>query len=127
MLTSRDMNITLEIALAKDDDPLLSGVPLIMDLTTDPTLHAALKLIVSRQSIARPFATPPGLPADRLALLRRAFDETMRDPDFLAEAKRMDIDVRPVGGEAVATLIKEIYASPPEAIRIATDAIQSKP
>src|SRR5580693_1106928 len=47
MLTSRDMNLTLEIALARDDDPLLSDVPLIMDLTTDPTLHAALKLIVS--------------------------------------------------------------------------------
>lgn len=127
MLLSHDMNITLEIALAKDDDPLLSGVPLIMDLTADPTLRAALKLIVSRQSIARPFAAPPGLPADRLALLRSAFDETMRDPDFLAEAGKLDLDVRPVNGGAVEALIKEIYASPPEAIRIATDAIQSKP
>jgi tripartite-type tricarboxylate transporter receptor subunit TctC len=127
MLTSREMNVTLEIALAADDDPLLSGVPLIMGLTTDPTLRAALKLIVSRQSIARPFAAPPGLPADHLALLRGAFDETMRDPDFLAEAQRLDLDVRPVGGDAVATLIREIYASSPEAIRIATDAIQSKP
>jgi tripartite-type tricarboxylate transporter receptor subunit TctC len=127
MLTLRDINVTLEIALAKDDDPLLSGVPLIMDLAADPTLRAALKLIVSRQSIARPFATPPGLPADRLALLRSAFDETMRDPGFLAEARKLELDVRPVDGDAVATLIKEIYASPPEAIRIATDAIQSKP
>jgi tripartite-type tricarboxylate transporter receptor subunit TctC len=127
MLLSHDMNITLEIALAKDDDPLLFGVPLIMDLTADPTLRAALKLIVSRQSIARPFAAPPGLPADRLALLRSAFGETMRDPDFLAEAGKLDLDVRPVNGRAVEALIKEIYASPPEAIRIATDAIQSKP
>jgi tripartite-type tricarboxylate transporter receptor subunit TctC len=127
MLLSHDINITLEIALAKDDDPLLSGVPLIMDLTADPTLRAALKLIVSRQSIARPFAAPPGLPADRLALLRGAFGETMRDPDFLAEAGKLDLDVRPVNGGAVEALIKEIYASPPEAIRIATDAIQSKP
>ena len=127
MLLSHDMNITLEIALAKDNDPLLSGVPLIMDLTADPTLRAALKLIVSRQSIARPFAAPPGLPADRLALLRGAFDETMRDPDFLAEAGKLDLDVRPVNGGAVEALIKEIYASPPEAIRIATDAIKSGP
>ncbi len=127
MLLSRDMTVTLEIALDRDSDPLLSGVPLIMDLTTDPTLRAALKLIVSRQSIARPFAAPPGLPADRLALLRRAFDDTMRDPDFLAEARRLDLDVQPVGGEAVETLIREIYASPPEAVRLATDAIQSRP
>ena len=127
MLTSHEMNLTLEIALAPDDDPLLSGVPLIMDLTTDPTLRAALKLIVSRQSIARPFAAPPGLPADRLALLRKAFDDTMRDPDFRAEAQKLDLEVRPVGGGAVEALIRDVYASPPEAIRIATDAIQSKP
>ncbi len=127
MLTSREMNLTLKIALERDADPLLSGVPLIMDLTADPTLRAALKLIVSRQSIARPFAAPPGLPADRLALLRKAFDDTMRDPNFLAEAQKLDLEARPVGGDAVETLIRDIYASPPEAIRIATEAIQNKP
>jgi tripartite-type tricarboxylate transporter receptor subunit TctC len=127
MLTSKEINVALQIALNKDDDPYLLRVPLIMDLTTDPAQRAALKLIVSRQSIARPFATPPGVPAERLAALRSAFDATMKDADFLAEARIADLDVRPVAGAAVEALIKEIYASPPEAIKLATEAMQAKP
>src|ERR1700728_292466 len=122
MLTGKEINVTLQIALNKDDDPYLLRVPLIMDLTTDPAQRAALKLIVSRQSIARPFAMPPGVPAELLAALRTAFDATMKDAEFLAEARTADLDVRPVSGIAVETLIKEIYASPPAAIKLATDA-----
>ena len=127
MLTSKEINVTLQVALAKDPDPNLARVPLIMDMTTDPAEHAALKLIVSRQSIARPFAAPPDVPADRLAMLRAAFDATMKDPDFLAEAHAADLDVRPVAGAAVETLIKDIYASSPQAIKLATEAMQAKP
>jgi tripartite-type tricarboxylate transporter receptor subunit TctC len=127
MLTGKEINLTLQVALNKDDDPYLLRVPLIMDLTTDPAQRAALKLIVSRQSIARPFATPPGVPAERLAALRAAFDATTKDPEFLAEARTADLDVRPVSGAAVEALIKEIYASPPEAIKLATEAMQAKP
>jgi tripartite-type tricarboxylate transporter receptor subunit TctC len=127
MLTGKEINVALQIALAKDDDPYLVRVPLIMDLTTDTAQRAALKLIVSRQSIARPFSTPPGVPAERLAALRAAFDATMKDADFLAEARTADLDVRPVSGAAVEALIKEIYASPPEAIKLATEAMQAKP
>ena len=126
MLTGKEINLALQIALAKDGDPYLAGVPLIMDLTTDPAQRAALKLIVSRQSIARPFATPPGVPAGRLVALRSAFDATMKDADFLAEAHTADLDVRPVTGAAVEALIKEIYASPPEAVKLATDAMSAK-
>jgi tripartite-type tricarboxylate transporter receptor subunit TctC len=126
MLTGNEINLTLQVALAKDDDPYLAGVPLIMDLTDDPAQRSALKLIVSRQSIARPFATPPGVPAARLAVLRDAFDATMKDLDFLAEARTADLDVRPVQGDAVEALIKEIYASSPEAVKLATEAMQAK-
>ena len=127
MLTGREIDLTLQIALAKDEDPYMAQVPLIMDLATEPAQRAALKLIVSRQSIARPFATPPGLPPQRLAMLRDAFDATMVDPDFLAEARTADLDVRPVTGGAVEALVREIYASSPEAIGLATEAMKSKP
>jgi len=127
MLTGNEINVTLQVALNKSDDGYLLRVPLIMDLTADPAQRAALKLIVSRQSIARPLATPPGMPAERLAALRSAFDATMKDADFLAEARTADLDVRPVAGTAVEVLIKEIYASPPEAIKLATEALQAKP
>ncbi|HEY2534630.1 MAG TPA: hypothetical protein VGJ20_43095 [Xanthobacteraceae bacterium] len=127
MLTSKEISVTLQVALAKDADPALAGVPLIMDLSGGPAERAALKLIVSRQSMARPFAAPPGLPPARLGVLRQAFDATMKDPDFLAEAHRLDLEVRPLTGGAVERLIKDVYASPPEAIRLATEAMQGKP
>jgi tripartite-type tricarboxylate transporter receptor subunit TctC len=127
LLTSRAINLTLQIGLEKDASPYLDGVPLIMDLTSDPAQQAALKLIVSRQSIARPFAAPPGVPAERVRLLRAAFDATMQDPEFLAEARHVDLDVRPVPGMAVEALIGEIYASPPAAVKLATEVMKSGP
>jgi tripartite-type tricarboxylate transporter receptor subunit TctC len=127
MLTGKEIDVTVQIALAKSDDPYLAGVPLVTELTADPAESAALKLIVSRQSIARPFAAPPGLPPQRLAMLRNAFDAAMKDPDFLAEARAAALDVQPVSGVAVEALIKEVYASSPEAIKLATAALHDKP
>jgi len=127
MLMAKEINVTLQVALAKDADPDLAGVPLIMDLTGDAAARTALKLIVARQGMARPFALPPGVPAERVAMLRQAFDATMKDADFLAEARAAALDVRPVTGAAVEALIKEIYASPPQAIRLATEVMRNKP
>jgi len=125
LLDGKKINIVLQLALQKHED--LPDVPLIMDLPTTPQNKAALRLIASRQSIARPFAAPPGVPADRLAALRAAFDATMKDPQFLAETKRLDLEVRPVSGQAVETLIKEIYASPPEVVKLAAQVEKSAP
>ena len=120
LLDGKKIDITLQLALEKHED--LPNVPLVMDLAKTPQDKAALKLIVSRQSIARPFAAPPGVPADRLAVLRAAFDATMKDPDFLAEAKKLQLEVRPVSGAAVQKLISDIYASPPDVIKLAAEA-----
>jgi len=114
--------VTLQIALARHED--LPDVPLVTDLVDDPRKLAALKLIVSRQNIARPFAAPPGVPAERVAALRRAFDETMRDPDFLAEARQWALEVRPASGAQVQTLFAEIYAAPPEVVALAAEMIK---
>src|ERR1700730_14395758 len=99
LLDAQQIDVTLQIGLQKDK--ALLDVPLIMDLTDDPRQKAALKLIVSRQSIARPFAAPPGIPQERARLLRQAFDATMKDPEFRAEAKNLNIDVEPVAGGEV--------------------------
>jgi hypothetical protein len=123
LLDGKKINIVLQLALQKHED--LPNVPLVMDLPTTPQNKAALKLIASRQSIARPFAAPPGIPADRLAALRAAFDATMKDPAFLAEAKKLDLEVRPVPGVEVEKLIREIYASPPDVVKLAAQAEKS--
>ena len=125
MLDAHAIAVTLQIALAPHED--LPDVPLVMDLVRDPQQLAALKLIVSRQSIARPFADPPEVPAARVAALRSAFDAVMRDPDFRAEAKRLALEVRPVGGRDVQALLGEVYAAPPGVVARASELIREAP
>jgi tripartite-type tricarboxylate transporter receptor subunit TctC len=118
---SKQLDIPVQLALQQRED--LRDVPLIMDLADDAEQRAVLRLIVSRQVMARPFAAPPKVPPERLQLLRTAFDATMHDPEFLAEASRLELEVRPVTGAEIETMVKEILASPPDVIRRATEAM----
>jgi hypothetical protein len=125
LLDGKQIDIPLQIGLEKDKG--LSDVPLIMDLTGDPLEKAALKLIVSRQSIARPFAAPPGIPRDHARILRAAFAATMADPAFREEAKTLSLDVEPVSGADVEALLKEIYASPAAVVKVASELVREAP
>jgi tripartite-type tricarboxylate transporter receptor subunit TctC len=117
--------IYVPLQLGVERNPDLPNVPLVMDLTGDPKEKAALKLIFSRQVIARPFAAPPGLPPARAKALRDAFDATMKDSDFLAEARRLELEVRPVPGTKVEELVKEVYSYPADVVKIASDAVRT--
>src|SRR5262244_2418462 len=85
-VTKHQVNILVQLALSKS--PELPDVPLITDFATTDRERQILRLVFSRQAMARPFVAPPGVPAERLAALRAAFDATMTDPEFLAEAKQ---------------------------------------
>ena len=122
---SKQLNLTLQIALQKHRD--LPDLPLVTEFTDDPQTLAALRLLISRQSMARPYAAPPEVPKDRVQALRQAFDETMQDSEFLAEMKRQELEVEPVTGRAVQELITEIYAAPPEAVKLAAAAVKDGP
>lgn len=82
------------------------------------------KLVFARQVMGRPFLAPPGLPADRLAALRKAFMDTMADPEFLGEAARMKLEITPVDGARVQALVEEIYRQSPEIARKTGAALQ---
>jgi tripartite-type tricarboxylate transporter receptor subunit TctC len=116
-----DMVITLQIAAAKN--PRFPDIPNITELATDPAQAQALALILSRQSVARPFAAPPNLPSDRAAALRAAFTATMTDPAFLAEAKAQNLEIDPVDAAAVEKIVHDAYATPPDIVRRAAAAI----
>jgi tripartite-type tricarboxylate transporter receptor subunit TctC len=122
LLDSKQLSVALQLGVEKTLD--LPGVPLVGDLTADPRQKAALKLIFSRLTIARPFAAPPGLPAERATALREAFDATMTDPEFLAEMTKLALEVRPQSGAKVERLIKEIYAYPADVVQLAAQAIR---
>jgi tripartite-type tricarboxylate transporter receptor subunit TctC len=97
-----------------------------------PTIHEfangrqkqILRLVTSRQTMGRPFAAPPGVPADRAAALRSAFMATLKDPAFLAEADKLKLEVNPVSGEDVDRLISELYATPKDIVEEARTAIK---
>lgn len=122
MYEEKKIFVPVQLSLQKHPD--LPDVPLVMDLTADPKLAAALKLIFGRQSVARPYAAPPGVPEARILALRAAFDATMKDAEFLAEAKKTDLEVQPVAGAEVQQLVAELYRAPPEVVKIATDAVK---
>jgi tripartite-type tricarboxylate transporter receptor subunit TctC len=107
-LDGKKLNIILQQGLKKAPD--LPTTPFILDYATTDRDRRALDLIFAPQTFAWPFVAPPDLPADRLAALRRAFDETMKDKDFLAEAATLNIEIDPTGGEEMAALIKRILA-----------------
>lgn len=90
----------------------LPGVPFIPDLARNPEERQIIEFLYAGQGIGRPFIAPPELAPARLKLLRDAFDATMQDADFVAEATRSGLTVEPVGGGELAALIDRIYATP---------------
>ena len=104
--------ITILFQGAAEAHPDLPGVPLIQNLARNTEERQAIEFLYAGQSIGRPFVAPPGMPADRLAVLRKAFDATMKDPEFIADAKRQKLDLDPADGDKLAALINKIYATP---------------
>ena len=70
---------------------------------------------------------PPEVLLGRIAILREAFDSTMRDPDFLAEMRALGLEVRPVGGAEVQSLMRDIHASPPDVLKLAREILVDTP
>jgi tripartite-type tricarboxylate transporter receptor subunit TctC len=97
-------------------NPELKDVPFILNFARNPEDRQTMEFLYAGQGIGRPFVAPPDLPPDRLKVLRDAFNATMRDPEFVADAKRQKLDVEPVSGEQLTALIRKIYATPPSIV-----------
>ncbi len=117
------VNIIVQAAFKKE--PEISSVPLVLDLVTNAEQLQIIKLLLTSQEMARPFAAPPGIPDDRKAALVGAFDATMQDADFLAEARKLDFDVRPVSAARIDALLAEVYATPKDVLSRAAKAIST--
>jgi tripartite-type tricarboxylate transporter receptor subunit TctC len=120
-MNEKKINIVVQAALKKQ--PELVGVPIVHELTQDREKLQILKLYLASQETARPFAGPPDLPPVRKAALIAAFDNTMKDPEFLAEAQRLNLDVNPLGAGAIDQIIAELYATPKSVLEKAALAI----
>jgi tripartite-type tricarboxylate transporter receptor subunit TctC len=89
----------------------------------DETTRKVVELILSQQVFHRSFIAPPGTAPANLAVLRKAFDATMKDPQFIADAEKLRIDLAPLSGERVQQVVSNLYASRPEVVDLARAAI----
>ncbi len=85
----------------------------------------AMRMLFARTEYGRPYFLPPDVPKDRVQALRRAFDQTMKDPQFIAEAAKLQLDVSPMTGEEVQELVGHLVATPPAIVARVRHALEA--
>lgn len=121
-LKEKKINVIVQLAMQKHPD--LKDVPLIMDLAKSDQDKQMFRLVFARQTMGRPFMLPPDVPKERVALLRRAFMDTMRDPAFKAEADKAKLEIEPVDGEEVQKLVHDAYETPKPVVQRVVDLLK---
>jgi tripartite-type tricarboxylate transporter receptor subunit TctC len=102
----------------------LPDVPTVIELADTERKKAIIRFLFVSLTAGRPFVGPPGIPADRLKILREAFMRTTADPEFVADAKKSGLDVSPIDGSAVEDVLRQIYSTPPDIIKAATEMVK---
>ncbi len=123
-LAEKKIKIITQWALRTNPD--LPGVPNALDLAKNEADRAAMQLVMARLDIGRPFFLPPGVPADRVAALRAAFDATMKDKAFLAEAAKLKIDVDPMNGADLTAFVAQVSKTPADTVARVRKALETK-
>jgi tripartite-type tricarboxylate transporter receptor subunit TctC len=124
-LPQKKVNIPIQFALERSSK--FPDVPAIAEYAKDERTKQILALIFSPQAMDRPVLLPPGVPADKVAALRKAFKETMEDPRFQAEAAKQKLEIEYVSGEKVAKIVENAFSFPPEIIKLANEAMSVRP
>ena len=108
--------VKMILQLGPKSDPELKDVPNVFEFAKGAEERQVYNLIFGPQGLGRSFAAPPGVPAERLKLLRDAFTATMKDAAFIADAEKAKLDISPQTGEEVQAFVETLYASPPDVI-----------
>ena len=111
-----DKKITVIAQYGLKRHPALAGVPSMLELAQSDADRRAMTVLFARTEYGRPYFLPPGVPPERVAALRRAFDATMHDTAFVADAAKLELDVDPMTGEELQSLIAELGRTPPDVV-----------
>ena len=122
---SGQFNILYQQGLRKHPD--LDKVPLVTDLSDDPEIRKLLEVQFTAFELGRPYFVAEGVPADRVAALRTAFDQAMKDKDLLVDAQKQDLEVLPMTGQEMQEMLAKIYATPAALIERLKEAAKVKP
>lgn len=112
----RDGQVQVLVQMGMEKDPAFPNAPLIMDLPMKEADKQLMELALAEQIMGRPFLAPPGVPADRVKVLRDAFDATMKDKGYLAEAEKQKLEINPVRGVRINQLLDSVYSRPKELV-----------
>ena len=118
------LNFLLQIGPHANDELTKMGVPRLDQYMKDDDNRRVMELIVSQQAFQRPYFVAMGTPEAQVAILRKAFDDTMRDEQFLADAKKLRIDVSPLPGATVQELVQKFYGTPKNVVEQGRRAIR---
>jgi tripartite-type tricarboxylate transporter receptor subunit TctC len=116
------INLLVQFGLEKNAD--LPGVPMALERAANDEQRQVLQLLIAGQYVGRPFFTSPDIPVDRKAALRAAFDATMKDPQFLEDAARLDLEISPIAAGPIDAFLAELYRTPKDVVSKAVAAIQ---
>jgi len=122
-IKEKKISFLVQVGAKRDKD--LPDVPLLTELAASDEQREILKLISSAPGLGRPYIAPPGVPADRLAILRNAFDATLKDKAFLAEAEKLQMDIDPMRADETARIVGDVINAPPDLVAKAKAAMGS--
>ena len=115
--------VSVPIVVGLERNPLFPDAPALVEFASDDRTKQILRLTLAPLDMDRPMLAPPGVPAERVAALRAAFHEAMIDPDFIAEARRLNIEISEISGERLQKILEDSFALPPEVIKAANKAM----
>jgi tripartite-type tricarboxylate transporter receptor subunit TctC len=119
----RDKKINLLLQFAEEKHPDLPNVALVSELVKTDQQRQMIDLILSSQTMARPFVAPPDVPAERVIALRTAFMQMANDPAFLTAAKAQQLEIEPVNGERIQETLARVARMPKDVIRTLRDVM----
>jgi tripartite-type tricarboxylate transporter receptor subunit TctC len=123
-LRDKKVNLLVQVGMEPDAELTQMGVPSVWNYVRGDDKRKAVEFIASQQAIVRPYLAAAETPAEAIAVLRAAFDATMADPQFLADAEKSRIAIAPLNSDKVQELVKKIFATPRETVALAKQVIQ---
>jgi tripartite-type tricarboxylate transporter receptor subunit TctC len=111
-----DKKINLIFQMTETRDPLMPDTPTLLEYARNDEQKKVISLMVTSEAIGRPLLAPPGVPAERVALLRKALMQVVKDPEFVAEAEKAQLEISPVPGEKLQTMVRDLIATPPDIV-----------
>ena len=123
-VANKKLNVLVQVSLEPSTELLEMGIPSIWKFVPEGDERRVAELVVSQQVFQRSYIAPPGTPAPPIDILRKAFDDTMNDNAFRADAEKMKISITPLSGDKVQALIAKLYATPKALVERARNVIK---